>query len=41
MPGGTFQLSDPATGQVLDLVAFGPSNEGEFANIFFESGAKK
>jgi putative photosynthetic complex assembly protein len=41
MPGGTFELLDPATGQVLDLVAFGPSNEGEFATIFFASGAKK
>lgn len=39
MPGGTFQLSDPATGQMLDLVAFGPSNEGEFAKIFFARGA--
>jgi len=41
MPGGTFELSDPATGQNLDLVAFGPTNEAEFASIFFASGAKK
>lgn len=41
MPGGTFELSDPATGQMLDLVAFGPTNEGEFANLFFSSEAKK
>jgi putative photosynthetic complex assembly protein len=41
MPGGTFELTDPATGQMLDLVAFGPTNEGEFAKIFFASGATK
>lgn len=39
MPGGTFQLFDPATGQRLDLVAFGPTNEGEFATLFFARGA--
>jgi hypothetical protein len=41
MPGGTFELTDPATGQMLDLVAFGPTNESEFASIFFASGVKK
>jgi putative photosynthetic complex assembly protein len=41
LPGGTFELTDPATGQALDLVAFGPTNEAEFASIFFASGAKK
>ncbi len=38
---GTFELTDLATGQTLDLVAFGPTNEAEFANIFFASEALK
>ncbi|HQT38140.1 MAG TPA: photosynthetic complex assembly protein PuhC [Acidocella sp.] len=41
LQNGTFELSDPATGQTLDLVAFGPTNEAEFANIFFASEAQK
>ncbi|MDE8348920.1 MAG: photosynthetic complex assembly protein PuhC [Acidocella sp.] len=41
LQNGTFELNDPATGQTLDLVAFGPTNEAEFANIFFASEAQK
>jgi putative photosynthetic complex assembly protein len=41
LQNGTFELTDLATGQTLDLVAFGPTNEAEFANIFFASEAHK
>lgn len=41
LQNGTFELTDLATGQTLDLVAFGPTNEAEFANIFFASEAQK
>ncbi len=40
-PDGTFDLTDPATGETLDLSAFGPTNETQFANLFFASEAHK
>ncbi|MDE8345581.1 MAG: photosynthetic complex assembly protein PuhC [Acidocella sp.] len=33
-PGGRMSLSDPTTGQHVELEAFGPSNVHEFANFF-------
>jgi putative photosynthetic complex assembly protein len=36
--GGRMQLCDPATGLVIELEAFGPSNIAEFAT-FFSKGA--
>jgi putative photosynthetic complex assembly protein len=32
--GGRLQLSDPATGQVIELQAFGPSNIAEFQTLY-------
>lgn len=33
-PGGRMALADPATGQSIELEAFGPSNIAEFARFF-------
>lgn len=33
-PGGRMALADPATGQRVELEAFGPSNVREFSNFF-------
>lgn len=38
-PGGRMALADPATGQQVELEAFGPSNVREFSE-FFMNGAK-
>jgi putative photosynthetic complex assembly protein len=35
LQGGRLLLTDTATGQVLDLEAFGPTNEAEFSKILF------
>jgi len=37
--GGRMRLSDPATGQAIELEAFGPSNIGEYAK-FLQAGAQ-
>jgi putative photosynthetic complex assembly protein len=37
--GGRMRLSDPATGQSIELEAFGPSNIGEYAK-FLQAGAQ-
>jgi putative photosynthetic complex assembly protein len=41
LQGGRMTLTDTATGQVLELEAFGPTNEGAFAKLLNEDEAGK
>jgi putative photosynthetic complex assembly protein len=41
LPGGRMTLADTATGETLELEAFGPSNEAEFATILKQAEAMK
>jgi putative photosynthetic complex assembly protein len=41
LPGGRMTLADTATGETLELEAFGPSNEAEFATILQRAGSMK
>jgi len=41
LPGARMTLADAATGETLELEAFGPSNEGEFATILKLAEAMK
>ena len=34
LDNGHLELTDTATGQMIDLEAFGPSNEGQFAQVY-------
>ncbi len=41
LQGGRLELTDTATGQQLELLAFGPSNTAEFANLLAAAQAEK
>lgn len=38
---GRLTLEDPATGRVIDLAAFGPTNAGAFANLLTAEGTSR